>query len=227
MTRFALLGAKAVLYLTERERYDLGAVAGDGLNLVHLANGVPQPVTLVEEGRGTEVLYLARLARRKRPQVFAEMALALASEFPQVSFTLVGPDEGEGAAVRRLIDTAGPARTLSWEGAIAPAETNERLAQASIYVLPSVDEPYPMSVLEAMSVGLPVVITNSCGLASAVTEIGCGIVVDDTRDSLIAAVTTLLRDDALAKRMGRAGARASRDRFGMPAIAEALVRVYS
>ncbi|WP_241985722.1 MULTISPECIES: glycosyltransferase [Cryobacterium] len=226
ITRPALRGAKAVFYLTDRERTDLGAVAGQRPNLVQLANGVPQSSNASLPAAGTEVLYLARLARRKRPQLFVEMALALAEEFPHVLFTLVGPDEGEGPAVQRLIDEADAQGKLSWEGPLAPGATNERLARATVYVLPSVDEPYPMSVLEAMSVGVPVVITDSCGLAPAVSEIGCGIVVDDSLDALIGAVAALLRDGALTRSMGQAGALASRDRFGMPAIAEALARAY-
>ena len=226
VTRPALRGAKVVFYLTGQERNDLGAVAGETLNRVQLANGVPEPANPNRPAAGTEVLYLARLARRKRPQLFIEMALALADEFPQVSFTLVGPDEGEGPAVQRLIDEADREGILSWEGPLAPGATNERLGRASLYVLPSVNEPYPMSVLEAMSVGLPVVITDSCGLAQAVRELGCGIVVDDSLEALVSAVARILRDDVLSRSMGRAGALASRTRFGMPAIAEALANSY-
>ena len=45
------------------------------------------------------------------------------------------------------------------------------MAAASVYVLPSVREPYPMSVLEAMSVGLPVVVSADCGLAPLVERV--------------------------------------------------------
>jgi glycosyltransferase involved in cell wall biosynthesis len=226
VTRAVLRGAKAVFYLTERERNDLGIVAGDRLTLIELPNGVPEaPAT--HRGSGTkEVLYLARLASRKRPVIFTEMALALTERFPDVKFTLVGPDEGEGPAVRRLIGQAGYSKNIRWEGPISPAETSTRMAGASIYVLPAVDEPYPMSVLEAMSVGLPVVITDSCGLAPAVRDIGCGTIVDASLPSLIDAVGALLSDDDTARRMGRAGVAASRIRFGMTAIAEALAAAY-
>ena len=90
-------------------------------------------------------------------------------------FTLVGPDEGEGPALRAALDGESQ---ISWEGALAPGAIPRRMAAASVYVLPSVREPYPMSVLEAMSVGLPVVVSADCGLAPLVERTHCGIVTD-------------------------------------------------
>ena len=226
ITRRILSSAKALFYLTDRERNDLILVAGCGLQLTELGNGVPQSqLKNVRSDTLTEVLYLARLAPRKRPLVFVAAAISLAETHPEVRFALVGPDEGEGEAVSRAIADAGT-DAIAWEGSRVPEETVERMSLASIYVLPSVDEPYPMSVLEAMSVGLPVIVTDTCGLAPAIREIGCGIVVDDTVGALMAAIETLLDDPTLARSLGQAGRTASRERFGMAAVADRLEAVY-
>ncbi|GAA3887004.1 glycosyltransferase [Leifsonia kafniensis] len=232
LTRRVLAGARTVFYLTARERQDLIDVGGAQLRLRELVNGVPASDRLASTDRGdaTEVLFLARLAPRKRPLAFVEMAQRLSASFPDVTFTLVGPNEGEGAAVTHRIGTGTGSGTtrpqIAWEGPIAPELTRERMSRASIYVLPSVNEPFPMSVLEAMSLGLPVVITDTCGLAPAVQETGSGLVVDDTVDALTDAVSSLLRDPSRAHSMGEAGEALSRDRFGMPAIAAALTDAY-
>ena len=76
--------------------------------------------------------------------------------------------------MRAALKTASP--RISWEGALPPTSIPRRMAAASVYVLPSVREPYPMSVLEAMSVGLPVVVSADCGLAPLVERMRCGIV---------------------------------------------------
>lgn len=226
LTRRILTHAKAVFYLTDRERDDLMRVAEHDLPLVELGNGVPSSeLDTAERGAGVEVLYLARLAPRKRPLAFVQAAARLAATHPTVEFSLVGPDEGEGPAVSEAIVTAGSA-AINWEGPRSPEETIGRMSLASIYVLPSVDEPYPMSVLEAMSVGLPVIVTESCGLAPAIREIGCGIVVDATVEDLAGAIETLLDDPALARTLGEAGRVASRERFGMAAVADRLEAVY-
>ena len=139
-----------------------------------------------------EVLFAARMHPRKRPLAFVEMAKALLDAGVDARFTLVGPDEGEGAALRAALK--GDSR-ISWEGALAPAAIPRRMAAASVYVLPSVREPYPMSVLEAMSVGLPVVVTDDCGLAPLVERTHCGIVTDPEVPALAAAVESILAID--------------------------------
>ena len=78
------------------------------------------------------------------------------------------------------------------------------MSQAGVYVLPSIDEPYGMSVLEAMSVGLPVVITESCGLASLVRTTGSGVVTDPSLEGLVEGVRAIISDPAAARRMGEA-----------------------
>jgi glycosyltransferase involved in cell wall biosynthesis len=69
------------------------------------------------------------------------------------------------------------------------------MAAASVFVLPSVRETYPMSVLEAMSVGLPVVVTDDCGLAPLVDRTQCGVVTDPGARALAAAVESSWRID--------------------------------
>lgn len=224
LTRPVLRAAGAVFFLTPRERADVLAVNGAELPLVELFNGVPEAPAVAEAEGGPEVLFLARLQSRKRPALFVQMAAALHAEFPEAHFTLVGPDEGEGDEVRRLLDVDEP--PAAWEGPLPPEKTIERMSRAAVYVLPSVDEPFPMSVLEAMSLGRPVVITDTCGLAPLVRETGAGIVTDASLESLVEAVRSLLADPEAARRMGEAARQATRDRLTMSAVAERLESVY-
>ncbi|WP_032392202.1 glycosyltransferase [Rhodococcoides fascians] len=221
ITRPALHRAASVFYLTERERADLISVAGPEMKLSKLINGVPLLPAKVPSEK-LEVLFLARLHPRKRPDLFVEMAEIVVAEHDSVTFAIVGPDAGAGDAVA---SRTGP--RIRWEGPCSPGNTAERMRSASIYVLPSVDEPYPMSVLEAMAVGLPVVITDSCGLASDITRIGCGIVVPGgALQPLVDAVRRLLDDAELRAEMGRRGRAAARSEFGAHEVALELDRRY-
>ncbi|MBS1692082.1 MAG: glycosyltransferase [Actinobacteria bacterium] len=223
-TRKVLTGAGALFYLTPTERAQLLAVARSDLRLRALANGVPDYPRTTPSGQPPEVLFVARLHRRKRPLAFVEMAKTLLAAGVQARFTLIGPDGGDGAAVRLAI---GGDPRIVWQGPLAPDAIPERMASASVYVLPSVDEPYPMSVLEAMSVGVPVVICADCGLAGIVARTGCGVVVNHEIAPLAAAVAAILDDTRVAREMGDRARAAAHDELGMQSVADSLLDTYA
>jgi glycosyltransferase involved in cell wall biosynthesis len=225
LTRPVLRRARIVAYLTARERASLEVVSHGEARLEELPNGVPPEAAATAAGPA-RVLYLARLAPRKHPVAFVEAAARVASEFPDATFALVGPDEGERASVLRTIASSGAADRIAWEGPVGMSGAAERMRQATLYVLPSVDEPYPMSVLEAMSVGLPVIVTDTCGLAPFVREHDAGIVTDHTVDRLADAVRTLVADPERAAAMGTRGRDAVRAERSMAVIAERLEQFY-
>jgi len=226
VTRPVLRGAATVLYLTSNERAGLQEVARDSLQqLSELGNGVPGADVDRLPQQPPEVLFLARLQERKRPLMFVSMAEQLLGEGMDATFRLVGPDEGEGPRVRAAILGVGSPR-LAWEGPVAPEGTLRRLSRAALCVLPAVNEPYPMAVLEALSIGCPVVVTDSCGLAPAIRELACGVVVDESLESLVRAVRDLLAESSRLESLSRAALPAARERFSMGPVVDELESIY-
>ncbi|MFC0313950.1 glycosyltransferase [Gordonia phosphorivorans] len=231
LVRPVLDAAESVFYLNGTELTTLRAAAGDRRPYRHLTNGMAVPAEPVEETwpEIPEVLFLGRLHARKRPAVFARSAAALVASGRRARFTVVGPDEGEAGAVDEAFAavTGTDAQLLSREPAEAPHRVLDRMRRARIYVLASVDEPLPMSVLEAMSLGLPVVVTDSCGFATAVAKAEAGIVVGAAEAELTAAIARLLDDPAAAREMGRRGRLLVAERFSIGAVADELERRYA
>ncbi|TSE00409.1 glycosyltransferase [Skermania sp. ID1734] len=226
-TKPTLAAASAVFALTEHEAEDLRNVVGGPLRVTLLPNGVPAYPSPPQIPHGPpEVLFLARLHPRKRPEVFVEMAIELLRRGFDARFALVGPDEGSGAEVTALINESAFGGRIRWEGPISPERAVERLARATIYVLPSVDEPSGMSVLEAMSVARPVVVTESCGLAPVIRQTGSGRVVGHDTDSLINAVADLLDNPVDAGNAGLSGQRVVRETMTMNGISARLEETY-
>ena len=224
----ALLGAQKVLFLTPEERDGLNDVADLGASLEPLANGVPpaQVSFVGHDNEPLEVLFLARLHKRKRPLMFVELARKLHSCFPNVHFVMVGPDGGEGGAVREGIANSGISHVLRWEGALSPEDTSARISRCSFFVLPSINEPFPMSVLEALSLGKPCVVTTSCGLAPSIESAGAGAVVDETLESLVSRVSQLLSDEDHRRQAGIQALTLARTQFGMDKLVERLEQLY-
>lgn len=226
LTRPLLRSAAGVFHLTELEKAQLREVAGE-LAFISLPNGVPL-AEFSQPAEPPQVLFLARLAPRKRPGMFVEAARRLHQDFPLAKFTLIGPDEGEGPAVMAAIAAAtAEGVNITWPGALAPERTLAEMQQASIYVLPSVDEPYPMSVLEAMSAGRPVIVTDTCGLAEFVERHDAGLVTDNSLTSLTSAIATLLADPVATAARGARGRQAVRSGLSMETIADDLAKHYS
>lgn len=230
LIRPVLRRAAAVFCLTDKEAADVTSVEAN-CRTVLLNNGVPEPPAQLRASaeRATapiRVLYLARLEKRKRPLTYVRCAVALLEAGADASFALVGPDEGEADRAVRAAQESGRAGSIIWEGPIEPSKTLQRMADADLYVLPSVNEPFPMTVLEAMSIGLPVIVTDSCGLAPPVTDAEAGIVVDDSEESLIAAIGRYLRDPALLARHGRNARRLVGSSFAMSRVGDVVEREY-
>ena len=170
--------------LTARDWFRRGSIIG---------NGIVFPPNLPESGvPSNRVVFLSRLQSRKNPLLFVEMAKYLVSQKNcDLVFVLAGPDEGEGQAVVKAISELGSNR-LSHVGALPHQEARHFISEAALLVLPSVDEPFPMVVLEALSLGVPVVVTDTCHIADLISENCLGLVSQPNPIALSLAVQKVL-----------------------------------
>lgn len=231
ITRSVLDRTSYIFHLTDKERDDLNGVAGHAKNLVQIPNGVTLPtMPSVEQQKGpqgsVEVLYLARLHKRKRPMFVVEAARKFVRSHPNAQFVLVGPDEGEANRVQASIEKYHQGHNLVWEGALGPDCTLERMRRASLFVLPSTDEPFPMSVLEAMSLGIPVIVTDTCGIAKDIQLANAGIICDDSLESFNSAIEKLLSDAELRLQLGSNARNLIARLYSIEKVAERLFTHY-
>ena len=137
-------------------------INGSGVDLEKFAYVLPrkQPMSF---------LLIARLLRDKGICEFAEAAHLLKQRYPAVSFKIVGPYDSNPNSI-------GPKDIMKWEsdeGIEYLGETDDvrpYLTDASVYVLPSYREGTPRSVLEAMSMGRPVITTDAPGCRETVID---------------------------------------------------------
>ncbi len=106
-------------------------------------------------------------------------------------------------------------------------DVDRLLAAADLFVQPSRSEGLPLAVLEAMAAGLPVVATRVGGMGEAVVDGETGILVEPARpDELARALRSLLENEALRTRMGRAARARAEAEFSVETMARRYVALY-
>ena len=163
------------------------------------------------------VISVANLRPEKGHLLLLQAARQILQEDRQVTFLLVGQGEMEEALRAEALHL-----DLGGNLVLAGHRTDVfRLLRASdLFILPSDYEGLPVSLLEAMAVGLPAVCTRVGGVPEVITHGVHGLlVVPGDPLALASSVLRLLRDGDLRRRMGRAGA----DRIAWQFTVESMV----
>ena len=164
--------------------------------------------TLGLDDRAVLALTVANLREEKGYDVLLEAARRIRGRAPCVHFASVGwgPLQDRLAQER---DALGLADTVTFLG--RRPDVLELMVGADLFVLPSHQEGLPVALMEAMSVGLPVVASQIGGVPDVVTDGIEGILVPPGRpDALAEAVTSLAADEDRRQGMGRASLARSR-----------------
>jgi glycosyltransferase involved in cell wall biosynthesis len=225
--RRLLRAARTRFVLTQHEEDGLQEVLDSSMTCERLPNGVPEQIDyphLVKAGR--EVLFCARLHKRKRPVAFVEMAAELVRRGLAATFAIVGPDDGELAAVRELISDKGLEEVVRYEGALDYDAVIARMQEADVYVLPSVHEPFPMSLLEGLALGLPSVCTDTCDISKPLRDHGAAIITDGSIAAMASAVQAILEDPDLRSELTWNARKVVAELFSMEAVGNRLERTY-
>jgi glycosyltransferase involved in cell wall biosynthesis len=190
-----------------------------------LWNPTRMPATVPDRrGRATiHLVYLGLIVVPKGPFDLVR-ALALLPDDLRSRVRLTAAGNGELAALREL---AARLRVnvdvRSW---ITAEERDHLLQAADIYVLPSYFEGVPMSILEAMAAGLPVIATRVGGVPEIVEHEQTGLLIDAGDVTALARqIERLTRDEALRLRFGQAG-RKSAERFDVRRYGRQLIEHY-
>lgn len=170
------------------------------------------------------VVTVGRLAAQKRPLLAVDAIAAAHRVFEPAHLRMIGggPLEEE---VRLAVDRAGAAGFVSLEG--VRDDVPEQLASASALLVTSEYEGCPISVLEALAAGVPVVASPFGGIDEVVEDGRCGrIATSSEADDIAAALVEVLADEAMAGRMSDAAREAARTRFDRRAVAGVVAGIY-
>jgi glycosyltransferase involved in cell wall biosynthesis len=172
-----------------------------------------------------EGVRLIAVGRLKPPKDFVNLVRALAT-LPDGSFEALIVGEGpDRALVEAEIERLGLGARVELTG--ERSDVPALLADSDLFVLSSTSEGLPVSVLEAMAAGLPVVASEVGGLPELVADGESGLLVQSgDPDRLGAALASLVADPGLRLRFGAAGRARAEAHFDLPAFRRAHVDLY-
>jgi glycosyltransferase involved in cell wall biosynthesis len=191
---------------------------GEGVSpekLVHIPNGIPIEATVREAESGPSRADLGLpdgkpLAiqvgtfRREKNQIGAVEAFrVLRGRIPEAQLAFVG--EGPTLeSVRRRAEEIGAGEAIHFLGFRPDAASV--ISLADVFILPSISDAMPMTVLESMAVGVPVLASDVGDVRSLVGDTGVCVPAGDT-EALARECARLLEDDDLRARLGDAARR--------------------
>ncbi len=172
------------------------------------------------------VLYLGRLDEGRGVMDLLEALAALRQAVPEARLVCAG--EGERAALARHAARLGIADAVKFTGWVGPSGKRALLESASAFALPAYSEGLPVSLLEAMSAGVPAVAAQVGGIPEVLVDGVSGFLVAPGDVAALARqLRRLLEDPALAARIGRAGSESVRLRFAPERAIPRLEEVYA
>lgn len=188
----------------------------DPAKVIPIRNGIPDHSARAQLRRETN-LTCTMVARFTHFKDHGLLLRAFASVPGDVRLVLIG-DGGTLPGAQRLAEQLGIRSRVEFTG--ARSDVPELLAQTDLFVLASKQETLPISILEAMRAGLPVIASDVGGISEEVVHEQTGLLVRaGSTEQLSAALQRLLRQRTLRITMGRAG----RTRFEQMFLAERMI----
>jgi len=163
------------------------------------------------------VLFMGAIGDRKGTWDLLATIPGLLARVPGARFVLAG--DGEVERLRAEVAAMGLTDKVEVPGWVSGDQIRALYAAADIYCLPSHHEGLPMSILEAMAAGLPVVSTPIAGIPESVIDGQTGFLVDPgDRGALEVRLGELLEGRDLRTRMGHAGLQLAAERFDVEVV---------
>jgi glycosyltransferase involved in cell wall biosynthesis len=198
----------ALAVLTERDLQEYQKLLSGGLRLVAIPNTARQMPGPKADLAARTVLAAGRLTRQKGFDLLIDAFERVVSAHPDWRLRICGRGH-LGADLRRDVKERGLSEVIELPG---PRDLAEEMAQASIFVLSSRFEGFPLVLLEAMSKGMAVV-SFDCptGPGDAVDDHRNGILVPPQDvEGLAAGITELIEDEDLRRRCAEAAVETAR-----------------
>lgn len=194
-------------------------LGGIGLDLVKYPYSLPPRHKI-------SFIFIARLLKEKGINDFLAAARIVKAKYPTVAFKVLGglDESNPGGISKEAVEQLIASGLIDYPGHVA--DIPERIADSSIFVLPSYREGVPRSTQEAMAIGRPVITTNVPGCRETVIDGVNGFLVPPWQPQALAEkMIYFIEHPEQIEPMGLESYRIARERFDVHKVNQKLLKI--
>lgn len=230
VSRCIIKNAAAVIGLTEHMRREIQSICSR--EVVVIPNGVetvsfgslPRKQNQINDEQ--VVLFVGRLIAVKGVRYLIEAVNIITRQGKQSIKLVVIGDGPERGNLVSLVKELRLEERVEFKGLVPNQDIPEHMGAADIFALPSLSEGFPVTIVEAMAAGLPIVTSRICGLSEIVTEGENGFLVKPGDSGALAEKLLLLLVDEQMRRQISQNNRGKAKQYSWEAVVDKLERVY-
>jgi len=167
---------------------------------------------------------VATLNKNKGVQYLIRAWPRVLNEFPQARLEIIGDGPYKEALVKE-VKKRKLQKHISFSGFLPDLE--KELAKLDIYVQPSLSESFGLAIVQAMSVGLPIIATNTGGIPEVVTDNKSGLLVEPAKPKALGlAILDMLKNKEKTRKMGEMARKEATVRFNLKDMIKELEGTY-
>jgi glycosyltransferase involved in cell wall biosynthesis len=231
-------GAACVQYTAEQERMEASE-----LGFPHTPVVIPNPVEISEAPRSELrgrfrarypqlagrriVLFLSRIDRKKGLDLLIPAFRLVVDHAPGMVLVIAG--DGDAALIDTLQRQAhqfGIDDSVIWTGFLNGGNKFEAFADADVFVLPSYSENFGIAAVEAMAMGVPIVLTDQVAIHREVAECRAGSITSASVGPLAEAIAAVVADNHLRLQLAANAHALARSRFSRESVIGRMIQAY-
>jgi glycosyltransferase involved in cell wall biosynthesis len=164
------------------------------------------------------VAFVGRLDIKKGIDILIQSFIELAQSDDTLHLAVIGPDNGMERRVRVAVARAKMNCRVTITGMVTGQDKFDLMSAAAVIAIPSYTENFCNVAIEAMALGVPVVVSSGVGIAGQIEEAGAGVVVAPNADALKSAMERMLGEPEVLRRYGLAGRALAAGSFSWSAV---------
>jgi glycosyltransferase involved in cell wall biosynthesis len=171
-------------------------------------------------------VFVARLIREKGADLFMDAAQKLKTEFPKAEFHIIGNIDNSPSSISpNRLSELNERKIITYHGFKKNVENY--LTNSDVFVLPTYyREGIPRSILEALSIGMPIITTNTPGCKETVLRNENGILIEPKQlNELILGIRFFLENPASIGPMGNRSRKLAVERFNVDIINDMILKI--